>query len=83
MNKIIRLTILTIFISMIYPPWNASNANGNTGPAGYYFILSNQPQKDWKYPSIDYGRLSLQVVSILFLSGLTIWSIKNKEKFKE
>ncbi len=79
-DSIIKISAFLIFLSFIFPPWLASNSVGNSSPAGYYFILSNQPQNDWKYPSIDYGRLLLQIFSVVSISGFLMWYLGNKEK---
>jgi hypothetical protein len=79
-DSIIKIAAFIIFLAIIIPPWSASNSYGNTGSAGYYFILSNQPQNDWKFPSIDYGRLFLEIISVVFISGFLIWYSNNKEK---
>ena len=81
-DSIIKIAAFIIFLAIIIPPWSASNSYGNTGPAGYYFILSNQPQIDWKFPSIDYGRLLLEIIAVMFISGFLIWYLNNKEKQK-
>ena len=82
-SSIIKITAFLIFLAVVFPPWTASNSYGNTGPAGYYFILSNQPQNDWKYPSIDYGRLLLEIVAVAFISGFLIWHLNNRGKKRE
>jgi len=79
-DSIIKISAFLIFLALVFPPWIASNSLGDSAPAGYYFILSNEPQNEWKHPSIDYGRLLLEIISVVFISGFLIWYLNNKEK---
>jgi len=78
-NAIGLLAIIIVSLLFIFPPWQATAPNGISGAAGHYFIFSSAPTKEWKFPSLDFVRLFLQIGCVSFISGVLIFLLRTVE----
>ena len=72
-NKICAIGIIFAVILIIFPPWIASAPNGMSGAIGHYLVFSSSPSLEWKFPSVDYGRLFLEELGVIMITFVLIF----------
>ena len=72
-NRIALLGVVLVLLLFLFPPWDATAPNGITGSIGHYLVFSSSPAQDYKYPSVDYGRLLLETFGLAIMSGVAVF----------
>ena len=74
-NRILVVVILIAAGILFFPPWQATAPNGMTASVGHFFLFSGEAAARYKFPSIDYARLLLEVLAV-FCVGVVVGFFK-------
>ena len=77
-NRVLLIGVCVIIFLFIFPPWQASNANGNTASVGHGMILF--PPSEYRIPSLDLVRLFVEMLGVIFISGVGIFITRDDEE---
>lgn len=69
-NRILAVVILVATGVMFFPPWQATAPNGMTASVGHFFLFSSEAAERYKFPSIDYARLLLEVLAVFCVGAV-------------
>ncbi len=76
-NKILLLGCSILFLLFIFPPWEASNANGNVKAIGHYIIFSGPD--NILYPALDISRLIVEMIALCLVFGVLLFFTRSEE----
>lgn len=79
-NRIALVGVILVLLLVVFPPWDATAPNGITGSVGHYLVFSSAPAEAYKYPSVDYGRLFLEVFGVALVSAVAIFLTRNEKR---
>jgi len=69
-NRILVVVTLIATGIVFFLPWQATAPNGMTASVGHYFLFSGEAAGRYKFPSIDYARLLLEVLAVFCVGGV-------------
>lgn len=72
-NRVALAGVVLVLLLVVFPPWDATAPNGITGSVGHYLVFSTAPAEEYKYPSVDFGRLFLEIFGVALVSAVTIF----------
>lgn len=72
-NRIALVAALLILGLIIIPPWGASTLSGMQASVGHYIVFSSTVEQKYNFPSVDYGRLILEMIGVIFAFAIAIF----------
>jgi hypothetical protein len=78
-NQIAFVGVALSLLLVLVPPWDATAPNGMTGSIGHYLVVSSAPAEEYKYPSVDYARLFLEMLGIAATCAVGIFVTRTPE----
>ena len=76
-NKIFFLGSAALLLLYVFPPWQASNANGNSKAIGHHIIFWGP--NDFLYTSLDISRLIVEMIAVCLVFGAALFFTRSEE----
>lgn len=78
-NRIALITVILVLALIAYPPWRATAPNGRVASIAHFPVFSARPSIEYKYPSIDYGRLFLEAIVICTAGSIGVFLTRDRK----